>query len=256
MYTWGAYNNPKVMKQFTERWPGVQAELLRLERTDDREVGSAKGTSGYDIVVPTGAFIPAMVEDELLQPLDWTVSPTSKTSKSSTGTSRGTRATALHLQGLGYDGLCYDKTKIDVAMATWQDFLDAAMDEASGNVHARGPDDVGGPLLWANDKLEHRGHGCARACEDFLIDSLPRTSRRSSPTPAAVTSRTAIRTSVQAWNGDGRQGIIDSDNRQLGVGIPVPVASSGWTTGASRRAHRTPTRRTRGSTTSSSPRCR
>ena len=66
MYTWGEYDNPKVLKSFTKEFgPTMQLDSYNSNEQMISKLIAAKGTGGFDLVVPTGPFVPQMVENEL-----------------------------------------------------------------------------------------------------------------------------------------------------------------------------------------------
>ena len=67
IYTWGDYDAPDVLEGFTASLgPTITARLVRSNEELIAKLVAAKGTGGYDIVVPTGVFIPQMIENGLL----------------------------------------------------------------------------------------------------------------------------------------------------------------------------------------------
>ncbi|NLE98653.1 MAG: twin-arginine translocation signal domain-containing protein, partial [Propionibacterium sp.] len=67
IYTWGDYDAPSVIEDFTSQLgPKVTLDSYSSNEELIAKLIAAKGTSGYDIVVPTGTFIPQMAENGLL----------------------------------------------------------------------------------------------------------------------------------------------------------------------------------------------
>ena len=125
-----------------------------------------------------------------------------------------------HGEQLGY---VYDKTKVTRPMETWQDFFDAAVDEASGQTSMLAdPNEVIGAYFWANDEDWNTTDTAALdACEEYLIDNISPHVKAFESYPGTNGIPQGSYYLCQAWNGDGRQGIIDSGQRQLGVGVPI-----------------------------------
>ena len=137
----------------------------------------------------------------------------------------------------GTTGYAYDTTKIAREMSTWQDFIDVAMNEASGNVSILdSPDNVDRSLaLGQRHQLDDRGHGRARrSAEDFLLNELAPHVKAFVSYPGGGDMQNGNFALVHAWNGDARQGIVDSPT--------TPTAGSGSSRGRVPRSGWTPTR--------------
>ena len=114
----------------------------------------------------------------------------------------------------GTTGYAYDTTKISAEMTTWQDFLDVAMNEASGDVSILdAPDNVTGLWFWAND-LNWMSEDPAELdqCEDYLLNELAPHVKAFVSYPGGGDMQNGNFALVHAWNGDARQGIVDSDD--------------------------------------------
>ena len=226
MYTWGAYDYPKVMKQFTAEY----GPALKLSSYDSNEqmiskLVATKGTSGFDIVVPTGVFIPQMVQAELLEATGSGSYPQFREHRG--GVPRpamGPGQRPLRPQGMGNDGL---RVRQDQGrLARWRHGRTSStprQDEASGQTSMLAdPNEVIGAYFWANDEDWNTTDTAALdACEDYLIDNiaaahqgvrvLPRHQRH----PAGVVlPLPGLERRRPARNLGCRQ-------RQLGVGVPV-----------------------------------
>ncbi len=211
---------------------------------------AASGTSGYDIIVPTGPFIPALAENELVQELDL---------------SRITNFGNLEPEYIdqpwdpgnkysickdwGTTGYAYDTTLIDVEMSTWQDFIDVAKDQASGNMSVLdSPDNAVGFWLWANDiNWMTTDTEELNQCEDFLLNEMAPHVKAFVSYPGGGDMQNGNFALVHAWNGDARQGIIQSEDKErwkwvfpgprteiwmdtyaIPVGAPHPNAAYEW----------------------------
>ncbi len=251
MFTWGEYNSPKVIKTF-EGDNGLKFTLDSYNSNEQliAKLSAAKGTSGYDIIVPTGPFIPALVENELIQELDlsriknfdnleeeYKDQPWDPGNKYSVCKDWGTT------------GYAYDTTKINKEMTTWQDFIDVAMNEASGNVSILdSPDNAVGLWLWAND-INWMTEDTAELdqCEEFLVNELAPHVKAFVSYPGGGDMQNGNFALVHAWNGDARQGILGADSPDqwkwvfpgprteiwmdtyaIPVGAPHPNAAYAW----------------------------
>jgi spermidine/putrescine transport system substrate-binding protein len=81
----------------------------------------------------------------------------------------------------GSTGWIYDKTIVKREIKTWADFIDVAMNEASGNTSVLdAPVDVCGIYFWANGiPWTTTDPAQLSACEDFMVNQFASTSRPS-----------------------------------------------------------------------------
>jgi spermidine/putrescine-binding protein len=77
MYTWGAYNDPDIVGALAEKDLAVKMQVSYYTSNEDliTKLQASKGTSGFDVVVPTGPYIPQMVQNGLIQKFDKTKLP-------------------------------------------------------------------------------------------------------------------------------------------------------------------------------------
>ncbi len=251
MYTWGGYNSPKVIKDF-EELNGLQFKLDSYGSNEAMiaKLNAAGSTSGYDLVVPTGPFIPAMASQELIQELDLSRLKNFENLEEQYRDQEWDPGNKYSIcKDWGTTGYAYDTTKIDVEMTDWQDFLDVAMNQASGNMSILdAPDNVVGLWLWAND-IDWMTTDTAQLdeCEAFLLDELAPHVKAFQSYPGGGDMQNGNFALVHAWNGDARQGIVDSedpdqwkwvlpgprteiwmDTYAIPVGAPHPNAAYAW----------------------------
>ena len=71
MYTWGDYNDPDIVGPLADSTLGVTMKVDYYASNEDliTKLSSASGKSGFDIVVPTGPYVPQMIQKGLLQKL-------------------------------------------------------------------------------------------------------------------------------------------------------------------------------------------
>ena len=218
MYTWGEYNSPEVIKEFEKK----NSLDFTLDSYDSNEqmiakLTNANGTSGYDIVVPTGPFIPAMVANDLLQELDLSRIPNfSNLEPEYTDQPWDPNNQYSVCKDWGTTGYAYDSTLIDVEMSTWQDYIDVAMNQASGNVSVlASPDNAVGFYLWAQDiNWMTTDTADLDATEDFLVNEFAPHVKAFQSYPGGGDMQNGNFALVMAWNGDARQGIIQSDDKE------------------------------------------
>jgi spermidine/putrescine transport system substrate-binding protein len=70
VYNWAAYLNPESIKAF-EKETGVKVRATDFYESNEEMIAKLRGgATGYDLVAPTGGYVPAMAEEGLLRPLD------------------------------------------------------------------------------------------------------------------------------------------------------------------------------------------
>ena len=72
MYTWGDYNDPDIVGPLADSTLGVSMKVDYFNSNEDliTKLSSSNGASGFDIVVPTGPYIPQMIDKGLIQKFD------------------------------------------------------------------------------------------------------------------------------------------------------------------------------------------
>ena len=72
MYTWGDYNDPELVGALAASTLNVTMKVDYYASNEDliTKLATSGGASGFDIVVPTGPYIPQMIEKGLIQKLD------------------------------------------------------------------------------------------------------------------------------------------------------------------------------------------
>lgn len=248
IYTWGDYDSPDVVSGFTSSLgPTVSLDSYSSNEELIAKLVAAKGTSGYDIVVPTGVFIPQMIENGLLATLNKDLLPNlSNLDPTSLGRAWDPENEYSVCKAWGTTGFVYDKTVITRELTTWADFFDAAQNEASGRTSmSDDPAGIIGAYFWAND-LDWNTEDAdeLEACRAFLVNEIaPHISAFDSyPGTNAIPQGTQVL--MQAWNGDARLGLLESsdpdrwqwvlpgpvtelwmDNWAIAAGAPHPEAA-------------------------------
>ncbi|AMB59600.1 extracellular solute-binding protein [Microterricola viridarii] len=248
IYTWGDYDAPSVLEDFTSALgPAVTLDSFASNEEMISKLVAAKGTSGYDIIVPTGPFIPQMVENGLLTKLNPELIPNIKhMDPAFLGQDWDPNNEYTICKAWGTTGFVYDKTVITRELTSWDDFIDAAQNEASGKTSVLDdPAPLAGIYFWSNG-IDWMTTDPAEldACENFLVNELAPhvTAFDSYPGGAAIPQASHVL--MQVWNGDARIGIQESpdperwqwvlgapdtelwmDNWAIAAGAPHPEAA-------------------------------
>ena len=248
VYTWGDYDSPDVVSSFTsDLGPKVTLDSYSSNEELIAKLVAAKGTSGYDIVVPTGVFIPQMIENGLLTKFNKDLLPNmSNIDPAYLGRAWDPANDYSVCKAWGTTGFVYDKTVITRELTTWADFFDAAQNEASGKTSmSDDPAGIVGSYFWANDlDWNTEDPDELEAARKFLVEEIaPHISAFDSyPGTNAIPQGTQVL--LQAWNGDARLGLQESsepdrwqwvlpgpvtelwmDNWAIAAGAPHPEAA-------------------------------
>lgn len=232
VYTWGDYDDPDVLAEFTSSLgPDITLDSFNSNEEMISKLVAAKGTSGYDIVVPTGQFIPQMVENGLLAKLNHDLIPNlGNVDPAFMGRDWDPNNDYSVVKAWGTTGYVYDKTKISRTLTTWQDFIDAAQNEASGSVSLLDdPAELTGLYFWANG-IDWTTTDAAHldAAEDFLVNTLAPHVAAFDSYPGGVAIPQAQHALMQAWNGDARIGILSSEDPERWQWVLGSPATELW----------------------------
>lgn len=218
IYNWAEYDSPDTLTAFTkEKGPKLEVSNYASNEEMIAKLVASKGTSGYDIVVPTGSFIPQMAENGLLEKLNHAALPNLKNVDPQFLDQPWDKGNVYSVcKDWGTTGYCYDTTKIKRELTSWADFLDAAQKEASGTTSLLDdPGEITGVYFWAND-IDWNTTDKAQldAAESFLVGTIAQHVKAFDSYPSGVMPQGQY-TLVHAWNGDARQGILGT--KQAGL---------------------------------------
>ncbi len=255
MFTWADYNDPDIIGSLADTDLGVQMRVDTYESNDDliTKLSAANGTSGYDICVPTGPYVPQMIQKQLLQKFDKSLLPNlANVDPLYLGQAWDPTNDYTVCKDWGSTGWFYDTTKIKGDIKTWADFVAACQGDGSGNCSVLGTAaNVCGMYFFANgidwntDKKEDLD-----ACEKFLVDEFAQHIKGFDSYPSTKLAEGAY-TLAMIWNGDARQaffrikngggkpenwkwvlGAPDTelwmDNYAVVAGSPNPEAAHAW----------------------------
>ena len=209
MYTWGDYNDPDIVGPLADSTLGVTMKVDYYASNEDliTKLSSASGKSGFDIVVPTGPYVPQMIQKGLLQKLDKSLLPNFVNLDTPyVGQPWDPNDEYVVCKDWGSAGFLYDTSKITRDLVTWSDFLDACTKEASGNCSVIDAAwDFCGPYFWANGKSANTTDAAdLDACEEFMVNTLGKHIKAFDSYPSTKIAEGAYSLAV-AWTGDARQ---------------------------------------------------
>ena len=255
MYTWGDYNDPELVGALAASTLNVTMKVDYYGSNEDliTKLATSGGSSGFDIVVPTGPYVTQMVEKGLIQKLDKSLIP-NMVNVDPNYLSQSWDPTNDYsvCKNWGTTGFIYDTSKISKELTTWQDFIDTCMGEASGNCSViDAAPNYCGMWFWANginwntEKKED-----IDACEKFLVEEFAQHIKAFDSYPSTKLAEGAFSIAM-AWNGDARQAftrieeaggdpsvwkwVLGTPNTELwmdtycvAAGAPNPEAAHAW----------------------------
>jgi spermidine/putrescine transport system substrate-binding protein len=226
-FHWAEYDDPEVFKDFEKEF-GVTTKIDIYASNEEAiaKLTAASGTTGYDLVIPTGVFIPQMVELDLLEEINLDLIPNFENVDEiyrDQPWDPGNKHSVP--KDWGSTGWIYDKTKVSATIETWNDFIAVTQGEASGQTSVLDtPGNLAGIYFWANginwattDPAE------LDACEEFTVNELAPHIKAYDSYPGIALTEGKYALS-HAWNGDARQGLLsthDPDRYVWGLGTPV-----------------------------------
>ncbi|MWV57567.1 polyamine ABC transporter substrate-binding protein [Rathayibacter sp. VKM Ac-2754] len=216
IYTWGDYDSPDVIAAFTsDQGPQITLDSYSSNEELLSKLGASKGTSGYDIVVPTGIFVPGMIENGLLTKFSKDLIPNlSKVDPQFLGQAWDPDNEYTVCKNWGTTGFAYDTTVITRDLVTWSDFLDAVQNEGSGKTSfLDDPIEIVAPYFWANGiDYTTESEDDYAAAETFMVEKIaPHIAAfESYPGGSIIPQNTQVL--VQSWNGDARLGKLNSED--------------------------------------------
>ncbi|KAA1424523.1 spermidine/putrescine ABC transporter substrate-binding protein [Mumia zhuanghuii] len=229
VYSWGDYENPDNIRAFREdNDVTVQVDSFASNEEMIAKIGASRGTSGYDVLVPSGQFVPMMVANDLLSKLDHSLIP-NLANLEPAFTAQPWDPGNVHTvpKSWGTTGFAYDQTLIDGRPTSWQDFLDLAAGQASGSVSLL--DDA-----WEVASIYFGAKGIdpnttdpadLDAAEAYLTEQLAPHVRNfnSAPTQSVIQNEMAL---LQMYNGDARLAFSESDDADRWRFVyPTPTAN-------------------------------
>lgn len=151
LFSWAEYENPENLAAFTER-TGVRVTVDVFASNEEAiEQLEAEGPGAYDLVIPTGIFIPQMVERGLLRELDKSKLPNlANVDPAYLDQPWDPGNTYSVVKAWGSTGYLYDTTVIPEQLTDWAGFFRAAaLPEVSGRVSALpDPSPLLGMAFW------------------------------------------------------------------------------------------------------------
>jgi len=206
LYTWAEYDDPDVMKE----WGKINIDIFDSNEEAIQKLSAAKGKSGYDLICPTGAYIPQMSKNGLIQPLDLNKIPNVEKLDPQYLNQPWDPGNKYSVpKDWGSTGWIYDNTIIKTPVKTWQDFIDVTIGAGSGQTSVLdAAPDLLGIYFWANgiDWNTTKKEDLDKA-EDFLVNQFAKHIKAFDSYPGINLTQGNYAMS-QVWNGDARAGLL------------------------------------------------
>jgi spermidine/putrescine transport system substrate-binding protein len=232
MYTWGAYNDPDIVGALAEKDLAIKMKVDYYTSNEDliTKLQASKGTTGFDIVVPTGPYIPQMIQNGLLEKFDKTKLPNMVNVDPNYLAQAWDPTNDYSVcKDWGSTGWMYNKTIIKTEIKTWNDFISVCQGEGSKNCAVLDtPANIAGMYFWANGidwnttKAEDLD-----AAEKFLVSDFAPHIKAFDSYPSTKLAEGAYAVAM-IWNGDARAAYGDVsdaggnvDDWVWGLGAPV-----------------------------------
>jgi spermidine/putrescine transport system substrate-binding protein len=210
MYTWGEYNDPEIVGAQADTALGVSMQVSSYGSNEEliSKLEASKGTSGYDIIVPTGPYIPQMIEKGLLEKFDKTKLPNFvNVDPAYLGQAWDPTNDYSVCKDWGSTGYMWNSTIVTEDIKTWADFIKAAQGPASGQVSVLDTAvNLCGMYFFANGiDWNTEDPADLDAAEKFLVEEFAPHLKGFESYPSSKMAEGAYALCM-AWNGDARQG--------------------------------------------------
>jgi spermidine/putrescine transport system substrate-binding protein len=226
-FHWAEYDDPEVFKDFEKKFgTTTKIDIYASNEEAIAKLVASQGTSGYDMVIPTGVFIPQMVQNDLLAELNLDLIPNFENVEEIYRNQPWDPNNKHSVpKDWGSTGWIYDKTKVKADIKTWGDFGDVAMGEASGATSVLdAPGDITAIYFWANGiDWATTEEKYLDEAEDYVVNKLAPHIKAYDSYPGIALTEGKYALS-QAWNGDARQGLLSTDEPDRyvwGLGAPI-----------------------------------
>lgn len=232
LYSWGDYDNPELIEAFkSQNDVLVQVDSYGSNEELVAKLSTSRGTSGYDVVVPTGSNIPQMLEHDLLQELDLGLIPNFEHMDPNFTNQYFDPDNKYSIcKAWGTTGFVYNTKKIPGELTSWQDFIDTAQKEAAGTTALlEDPWEVSAIGLAAlGYSLNTEDEGELDKARTVIVDQLA-PNIKAYVGNAATSMIQGSFTLLHAYNGDARQGLSEvRDPENWKFVFPTPSANL-WT---------------------------
>lgn len=226
LYTWADYDDPEELAA----WGDVNLTVYNSNEDLIAKLSAVGGGSGFDIIVPSGPYVPELARRGLLEQLDLSrIKNFNQLDEFAIDQPWDRKNTYSVCKAWGAIGWLYDTTVVKKPINSWADFLKAAQNEASGRtVIADTAVQIAALYFWANNKKwKTDDEGALDEMSAYMLDTLaPHISAVDSlPYNTIIDNQYAL---MHGYNGALRSTLIalqdageDVSKWKWGVGAPV-----------------------------------
>lgn len=231
IFTWGEYDDPEVLKAFTtESGPKINVDSYVSNQEMIAKLVAAKGTSGYDICVPTHMYIPQLAASDLLEELDHSKLPNMSNLDApyiDQAFDPGNKYSVP--KDWGSTGFVYDTTIIDRELTSWVEFWEVAQNEASGKMSLlEDPGEIAYAYFLANGIAPNTTDAAhLEAYRTFITGTIAPHVQAFESYPSGTIAENG-RVLAHAWNGDARQGILSNEDPDRYVYVTPAEGGNLW----------------------------
>lgn len=215
LYSWGDYDDPSLFEKFRDTYSVlVQADAYGSNEELMAKLSATRGTSGYDVVVPTSLFIPQMVAHKLIQPLDKSLIPNVSTLDPAYLDKNFDPGNKYSVpKAYGSTGYVYDTTKLKGNFTSWAEFLKLAQGPASRmtSLLEDAWEVTAIPLAIKGQDLNSTNPAQLAAAKTVIVNQLAPHVKAYMGQAATAMGQGSF-TLIHAYSGDARQGILDDEN--------------------------------------------
>lgn len=171
MYSFADYDDPSLLAA----WGDVDVMTYQSNEELIAQLLAAKGQSGYDIIQPSGPYVPELVREGLVEQLDLSRIPNFRFLRPEVLNQSWDRNNAYSVcKAWGTLGWLYDSSVVKEPIATWSDFVAAAKGSASGRtVVVDAPPELAALYYWSRNKdWRNLSDDNIKDARTFLLDEL------------------------------------------------------------------------------------
>ena len=194
--------NPKTYAEFTKA-TGIKVKKSFYTSNETMLAKLKAGARGYDLAVPTGYMVRILIEEELLERIDWSKLPNVEEHRPKfCGLPYDAKNEWSVAKDWGTTGFVYRKDLIKERPTTWKEFFEL-IEEILGQVHDARRQPRGGRLDADDDGLLLQHRQGERARQDSGVPARPEDARpldRLGRPQAEDRRRQGVRR--HGWNGD------------------------------------------------------
>ena len=172
VFNWGDYIDTDTLKQFTEE-TGIDVIYEVFETVEDMYAKIANGGSSYDVIVPSDYMVERMIEEHLLQPINWDNVPNiANIDERFLHEDYDPEAKYSVPYTWGTMGILYNKTMVEEPPTSWQTMMDP--EYAMDMLMLRSPrDTLGIALVMTGHDLNSTDPADLEDAKNLLIEQKP-----------------------------------------------------------------------------------